>query len=164
MALLKKILIVLALASPAWAGQAGNPPETPAKAISMPPSLPLGPIKNRPVIEGCTCEFQQPNARVKGSPDLIFISGADWEHAWIHVDQDVSLKKVSGPSQMPTQNGQKAKAEFTGPEMLKVDLDLETANMCPPSQPCDTIGYEGTMGVTRGAQKAVTRITGGCGC
>ncbi len=149
-----------------WAGQPGNPPENisaPAKAL--PKALSLGPIKNRPVIEGCVCEFQQPNTRVKGLPDAVFISAIGWDQAWIHVGQDdVSLKKDSTPSKIVDRKGEKVKAQFSGPSELSADLDLPVENVSPASEPCDTIGLEGTLNVMRGDQKATTRVTGSCGC
>jgi hypothetical protein len=159
-------LLLILSTSAAWAGQQGNPseaPSTPQPLIAAPP-LPIGTIKSHPVIEGCTCEFQQPNARVKGSPDLVFLAGAGWEPAWVHIDEDIALKKVSAPMNLPNKKGERQKILLIGPNQLKVELDLTVGNVCPASQPCDTVGFDGLMNVSRGAQKATTIIVGQCGC
>lgn len=150
--------------SPAWAGQAGNSSQSHRPSFQSAPSLlSLGPVINKPVIEGCTCEFQQSNAG--GEADPCFVSEVTWDSAWIHVDhKDVSLKREAVPERLPDQKGQKTTIRLTGPQQMKVDLDLEVSHVCPASELCDTVGFEGTMIVNRGPQKAVARITGACGC
>lgn len=125
----------------------------------------LDAIKNQPVIEGCTCEFHQPNAEVKGVTDLVFVSAVDWEQATVNADGNVALTKVSAvPSDLPAAKGMKTKIRFAGPEGLQVDLDLTVNDVCPPSRPCDTTGLEGTMSAVRGGRQGSTVIIGSCGC
>ena len=138
--------------APAWAGQDGN---------TFDP-LPLGAVDNLPVIEGCTCEFQRPNAQVKDVTDLIFVSGVDWEEATVHVEENVALTKVAGPDNPPMKKGERAKILFVGPEQLEVELNLAANDVC--SQPCDTVGFIGTMRAVRGPRKAATVVVGSCGC